>query len=137
MKPEITDQMALEILIRQISSFWPISDNEKSILTQVLPEVRENLYSNFMLINNKYYKEISMENVINSNNSSQYTNFLYKLSRSIGQNFACRELADKIYYLNKIMNSVDLYHEVDLPNIFFCDHPLASVMGRASYADFF
>ncbi len=35
------------------------------------------------------------------------------------------------------MNSVDLYYQVALPDIFTFDHPLGSVMGRASYSDYF
>jgi serine O-acetyltransferase len=46
-------------------------------------------------------------------------------------------LADKLYYLNKILNSCDLYHQVNLPDIFFLDHPVGSVMGRALYGDYF
>jgi serine O-acetyltransferase len=48
-----------------------------------------------------------------------------------------RSLADRVYYLNKALNGVDLYHEVELPEIFGLDHPLGSVMGRARYSDFF
>ena len=43
----------------------------------------------------------------------------------------------KFYYLNKIMNSVEMFYEVELPSVFCCDHPLGSVMGRARYSDFF
>lgn len=48
-----------------------------------------------------------------------------------------KNLADKIYYLNKIMHSVDIYHEVILPESFFLEHPVGTVLGRASYQDGF
>ncbi len=48
-----------------------------------------------------------------------------------------KNLADKIYYLNKIMNSVDIYHEVALPESFFLEHPVGTVLGRARYQDGF
>ena len=35
------------------------------------------------------------------------------------------------------MSGADLYYEVELPEIFTCDHPVGSVMGRAKYGDFF
>jgi len=47
------------------------------------------------------------------------------------------ELADKIYYLNKTLNSFDLFYEIKMPNIFFLDHPYASILGRAQYKDYF
>ena len=46
-------------------------------------------------------------------------------------------LCDRIYYLNRMLNGVDLFYEVDMPTYFMLDHPLGSVMGRAVYADGF
>ena len=46
-------------------------------------------------------------------------------------------VSDKLYALNKAMASVDLFYQVELPDIFTFDHPLGSVMGRASYSDYF
>ena len=46
-------------------------------------------------------------------------------------------LADKVYYLNKMLNSVDLFYAIELPERWSCKHPLGSVMGGAKYGDFF
>lgn len=46
-------------------------------------------------------------------------------------------LADKIYYLNKMMNSVDLFYEIELPMHFGLEHPLGTIMGRAKFGDYF
>ena len=46
-------------------------------------------------------------------------------------------MCDKVYALNRALSSVDLYYEVELPDVFTFDHPLGSVMGRAKYSDFF
>ena len=68
----------------------------------------------------------------------QYSIFLFYLSNTISAlGPQHRSLADRVSYLNKALNSVDLYHEVELPKIFFLDHPLGSVLGRARYSDFF
>jgi len=42
-----------------------------------------------------------------------------------------------LYYLNKIMNGIDVYHEVNLPDIFYFEHPLGSIFGRAQYGSHF
>ena len=47
------------------------------------------------------------------------------------------KLCDKIYYLNKIFHSVDLFYAVKLPAHFGAEHPLGAVMGRAKYSDGF
>lgn len=35
------------------------------------------------------------------------------------------------------MNACDLYYEIALPDIFMLDHPVGSVMGRATYGNYF
>lgn len=85
---------------------------------------------------NKYYR-LDGELIFTPFHTGENTIFLYHLSRSIGVDNGPRDLADRVYYLNKILNGVDLYHEVQLPSIFDLDHPLGTVLGRATYADYF
>lgn len=69
-------------------------------------------------------------------NSVMYCIYLYKYSKKMS-NMGYISLADRIYYLNKMLNAVDLYHGINLPNIWFCEHPVGSVMGRAKYGNRF
>lgn len=69
-------------------------------------------------------------------NSVAYCNYLYWVSRLLYSNGAI-QVADKVYYLNKMLNSVDLFYEIELPNIWSCEHPLGSIMGRAKYGNYF
>lgn len=48
-----------------------------------------------------------------------------------------RSLADRIYYLNKSLNAIDLFYEVEMSDIFHLDHPVGTVLGRATYGDHF
>ena len=66
-----------------------------------------------------------------------YMIFLYYLSNETYKRNVCPGLCDKIYYLNKIMHSVDLFYAIELPTKFGAEHPLSSVMGRAKYSDGF
>ena len=63
--------------------------------------------------------------------------FLYYLSHEIYIHEKSTALCDKLYYLNKIFNSVDLFYAIELPDKFGAEHPLGSVMGRAHYSDGF
>ncbi len=76
------------------------------------------------------------DNGINLYNSVMNCIFLYWLSRELFQEDR-RGLADKVYYLNKMLNSAELFYEVELPCIWSCEHPLGSVMGKAHYGDYF
>jgi serine O-acetyltransferase len=69
-------------------------------------------------------------------NTIQYTTFLYYLSNKFYK-AGKEEKASYVYYLNKIMHAVELFYAIELPKHFAMDHPLGSVMGRASYGDYF
>ena len=45
--------------------------------------------------------------------------------------------ADKVYYLNKILNGIEIFYAVNMPKIWDAEHPLGSVMGRATFGDYF
>ncbi len=62
---------------------------------------------------------------------------IYLMSRVALTKFNNQSLAERLYFLNKILHSIDIFYEVSLPSVWYCDHPLGSVMGRASYSDFF
>lgn len=71
-------------------------------------------------------------------NSNHFLIYLYWLSRvlfQIGQTQGQHSpnLPTKVYLLNKALHGTELYYEVEMPSEFFCEHPLGSVMGRASY----
>lgn len=82
---------------------------------------------------NKYYQ---LDKLFSTFHSAQYCVLLYYLSRVMFKEDGCEKNAEKIYLLNKIINSVDLFYEIDLPSIFGVEHPLGSVMGRADYSDY-
>ncbi len=91
----------------------------------------------FAATSNKYYQRNGLP-YFNPFHSGQYCIFLYFLSRAVfAAHPEARSLADRIYYLNKALNGLDLFYEVEMPDIFFLDHPVGSVLGRASYGSHF
>ncbi len=120
---------------RQINNFFPDEKivNKKQIIG-LLPSVFKRLEYCFSKINNKYFFDGS--NIIfNHLNSDQYSMFLYLISNEAYKN-AYNNLATKIYLLNKVLHSIDVYYEVELPSVFMFVHPLGTVLGRAKYADY-
>jgi serine O-acetyltransferase len=69
--------------------------------------------------------------------TDQYALFLYLLSNTIYKQFNETSLATRIYVLNKMFHSIDVYFEVELPRIFGFGHPLGTILGRATYSDYF
>ncbi|MBP3366690.1 MAG: hypothetical protein J6K96_06800 [Treponema sp.] len=127
----------LPILIHQLKNNFMLSEKE----TELLMAIRENVYRGgynktiecFRKANYKYFSE---ENGLNPYNSVMYCNYLYQTSHILYKE-GYTEIADKVYYLNKMLNGVDLFYAIDLPEHWSCEHPLGSVMGRAQYGDYF
>lgn len=97
----------------------------------VLERVLERVEKCFSKSKNKYYFKDDLV-YFNPYHSGQYCIYLYFLSNTLSLDGE-KIIADKVYYLNKMLNSCDLYHEVQLPEYFFLDHPVGAVIGRAKY----
>ena len=122
-----------KMVTHQIRQFFTLSEQEQIELDSIISKTETRCLKNFRVNRNKYYQECQK---IDHLHSAQYTQFLYFLSKEAVAIDALK-LADKIYYLNRALNGCDLYHAIDLPSIFTLDHPLGSVMGRASYGAYF
>ncbi len=134
---ETSREAILQGLNNQLSSFFTISKDETRQMELLSELVFKRCEICFLGNTNKYYSKAGSV-YFNPFHSGQYTVFLYFFSNSVykaGKNH-CR-LADKIYYLNKIMNSCDLFYEVELPTIFMLDQPVGTVLGRAKYGENF
>jgi serine O-acetyltransferase len=69
--------------------------------------------------------------------SDQYAVFLYYLSNSAFRERPGHPIAGKAYALNKALHALDAFYEVQLPDVFAVQHPVGTVLGRASYSDYF
>jgi len=127
-----------ELLRHQVHNLFLLAPVERDAIGQQLPAVLARVERAFAASDNKYYRRDG-EVYFNPWHSAQYTVFLYMFSHHIGTQGgpALRLLADKLYCLNKALNGLDLYHEIEMPAVFFLDHPVGSVLGRAVYGEGF
>ncbi len=136
MKCELTQNSIIELLSKQLSLFL-VSTNEIEIIRNNYSEVLDRLSICFFETNNKYYKK-NGETYFNPYHSAQWCIFLYFLSNTIyKKNKEYSLLCDKIFFLNRMLNAVDMFYEVNLPDIFMLDHPLGSVIGRGTFGNYF
>ena len=121
----------------QIGSLFGLDSRDRPILAAGMDVASKR--SEFCLshVENKYYC-LDGEASFNPFHCGQYAILLCYLSNSISSMAPdARTLADRVYFLNKILNCLDLFHEVQLPVVLFLDHPVGSVMGWARYGDYF
>lgn len=138
MKIEITQEELTALIRRQLNHLFILREGaEIDHLEASIDPTLSNIEHCFKHTPNKYYEKDGQP-YFNPFHSGQYSIFLYYLSHTIFENNPeHRTLADRVYYLNKALNAVDLFYEVDLPKIFFMDHPVGTVLGRATYGDYF
>lgn len=126
-----------QMLIRQMHNLLVFDEKkEKSLFEEIFNEGLKDLEYCLSSLSHFYlFQDGNL--VFNPFHTCQNTVFLYFLSRISYTKFNNRSLSERLYYLNKIFHSIDIYYEVSLPSIWYCDHPLGSVMGRASYSNYF
>lgn len=123
-------------LLMQLKSHFFITKEEQTVIKSRFEYAIVSCEKNFSHSENKYYfvEEGGAKYCrFNPYHSVQYMTFLYYLSHDIYKNANIGQLCDKIYYLNKILHSVDLFYAIELPPHWGAEHPLGSVMGRAKY----
>jgi serine O-acetyltransferase len=67
--------------------------------------------------------------------SSQYAIFLYYLAHTLHRSGAARATCNKLFFLNKALNGIDLFYEIDLPPVFFIGHSVGIVLAKATYGN--
>jgi serine O-acetyltransferase len=133
------DKSALQDLVaRQLETLFILDrEHETDPLIRGIDEALKRSEYCFSRTADKYYSHDG-ETYFNPFHAGQYCIFLYFLANSIHVlDDEPATLADRVYYLNRCLNGVDLFYEVSLPKVFFLDHPLGSVIGRATYGEYF
>ena len=67
--------------------------------------------------------------------SSQYTTFLYFLANAMWRAGTERAVCNKLFGLNKALNGIDLFYEIELPEVFFIGHSVGIVLAKARYGN--
>lgn len=133
----ISREQTLSNLYSQIGSFFSITEEEKEILNSNFDAVLDKCEKCFSGTNNQYFFNAQGEVRFNSLHSVQYMTFLYFMAHTLYVNKQGGELCDKLYYLNKTMNGLDMFYAIELPEVFSAEHPVSTVLGRAKYGNGF
>ncbi|MFC1509554.1 serine acetyltransferase [Candidatus Omnitrophota bacterium] len=121
---------------KQLNNLLPDSKiNSKALIVFVKKAIKRTEYC-FSKIKNRYFFDGTHVR-FNHLNTDQYAMFLYYLSNTIWRDKKDERLASKVYYLNKALNGLDAFYEVNLPDIFLLVHPIGTALGKGEYKDYF
>lgn len=135
----IEKERLLSLLITQLGNFL-VDEEERKELYINFDDALVRLEKCFKNSSNKYYSRVidgKKEEYFNPYHSVQYMIFLYILANTIYKKGSKTLICDKLYYLNKMLNSVDIYYQVNLPEHFGAEHPVGTVIGRGQIGDYF
>ena len=136
MKTTLSNDALAVYLGRQLSNFFPDREVAAAELKPFVDAALERLALCFAGISDKYLPA-GREQQFNHRHTDHYAMFLYLVANTTRKMQGNMELADKAYALNKALHAIDAYHEVELPEVFFFQHPLGTVLGRAHYGNYF
>lgn len=68
--------------------------------------------------------------------SSQYSLYLYYLSNTIWRCSGQTEVPTKLFLLNKMLNGLDLFYEIAMPDIYLIGHTSGIVFAKATYSNY-
>lgn len=122
------------MIARQLGSLFVWYDSEEALLRDLSTRALEKCDFCFSRVVNKYYF-VDGQPRFDPFHSGQYTFFLYQLSHLAWKEAENTSLAARLYYLNKALNGLDLFYEVEMPAVWTCDHPVGSVIGRATFTN--
>lgn len=124
-------------ICKQANNIFP--DNNLLTEIEILKAIElaeERILYCFSGIHKKYFNEagiISFNHLI----TDQYCMFLYMLANSYFKETQSSHLPTKLYYLNKVLHSVDIFYTTNLPDVFLLVHPIGTIIGRADFSDYF
>jgi serine O-acetyltransferase len=121
---------------RQVSAFAPDRTVTAGELRRFVDRALERTEYCFAHIGVKGYGEPGRPR-FNHLHTDQYATFLYYLGNSIFRMEGDLSLAAKVYALNKALHTLDAFYELELPDIMGFQHPVGTVLGRATYSNYF
>lgn len=68
--------------------------------------------------------------------SSQYAIFLYFLANTLWRKEGNQRICTKLFFLNKSLNGIDCFYEIEMPEIFFIGHSVGIVLAKATYGKY-
>lgn len=130
-----TDALA-GLAARQLNAMFPDGDEVQSAdLAPAVAGALVRLEHCFSHIANKYFFD-GRSAVFDHLHGDQYAMWLYLLANELYKRGGPAAVCKKLFLLNKALHGCDLFYEVELPSVFLLVHPLGTVLGRGSYADF-
>ena len=132
-----TGDKLCEYVARQLNHFFPDDSGIGGhTFSPYMSHTLERLHGCFAGIKRKKYQSVEGP-FFNYLHPDHYAAFLYLLANTIHRAGAADDLAFRVYYLNKVLHTLDAFFDAELPEVFQFMHPIGTVLGHAKYGNYF
>jgi serine O-acetyltransferase len=128
---DLTADELVDYTCAQAKALFP-SRREDAFRTAVEQALDEALFRTIRCINGV---KIWKENRFDRFHSTQYCLYLYYLANTIHRSGGDAEAKTRLFLLNKALNGIDLFYEIDMPQVFFIGHSVGVVLAKATYGE--
>lgn len=127
-----TSQSLISYTCSQVAAFFP-DGKDDLVRTQITRHLDEALARTARCIG---AVRMWPEGKFNYLNSSQYCIYLYYLANTIWRNEHDATVPTRLFCLNKALNAIDLFYEIEMPDVFFIGHSVGIVLAKATYGNY-
>ncbi|AMR81966.1 hypothetical protein [Cupriavidus nantongensis] len=120
----------IDYVCAQIATFFPDGADTKAAITRNFAEAMGRVEKCFGAI------RPWPAGKFNYLQSAQYCLFLYYLANTIWRNDDDSGTATRLFLLNKTLNGIDLFYEIQMPDIFVLGHSSGIVLAKATYGNY-
>ncbi|ODV41902.1 hypothetical protein AWV79_31885 [Cupriavidus sp. UYMMa02A] len=120
----------IEYVCAQIATFFPDRAEIKPAITRNFGEAMGRVERCFNA------NRIWPQGKFNTLHSAQYCLFLYYLANTIWRNEEDAGSATRLFLLNKALNGIDMFYEIQMPDIFVLGHSSGIVLAKATYGNY-
>lgn len=138
----LLSQCNVDVLIdytqKQLNNFFPDGQDTKALFeyrNEVIDALDRVEYCFKHVKLKNYYdgKDVKFDYLY----SGHYLMYLWFLANTIYKSKNNARTIDKLYYLNKALNGVDIMYNTELPDIFLVIHGVGIMLGKAKYSNYF
>jgi serine O-acetyltransferase len=137
MVTSLSTEQLINYTSRQLNYFYPddklVNLNDYKDCVFLALDRLEFCYSKVSL---KHYFNVE-QSIFNHLHSDHYIMYLWFLANTIWNKTQHKSICNKLYYLNKTLHGMDCMFDTKLPDIFLIFHGVGTMLGKATYSDYF
>jgi serine O-acetyltransferase len=131
MKERDHTHQLVDYISRQLNHFFPDDHDAKPAIGKYIDDALDRMSFSLKHVKLPGYTKF------NYLHSDLYAQFLYFLSNTIWTKDQDKNTASRLFYLNKALHGLNCMYDTALPEIFILIHCVGTVLGKASYSNFF